>query len=100
MKILAVALLVFIGCKSKIHQKIITPYCLIFEYTGEENKPIPTLVFCDSTIQNFKMNYYDSFAWEMKCLIIYLLCFRIFDTITPTHYPLYKITSFMKSFKT
>ena len=91
MKILALSLLIFLGCKTKIHKKINTLHSIIFEYTGEENKPIPTLVFCDSSIRNFKMNYYDSFILENETLNNLSACVPEY-TDSLTHYPLYKIT--------
>jgi hypothetical protein len=100
MKILALSLLIFLGCKVKIHQKINTLHSLIFEYTGQVNKPIPTLVFCDSSIRNFKMNYYDSFILENETLDNLSACVPEYsDTITPTHYPLYKITSIYEKYQ-
>jgi hypothetical protein len=102
MKILVLSLLILLVCKAKIQQKIKinTLHCLIFEYTGEENKPIPNLVFCDSSIRNFKMNYYYSFSLGNEMLNNLSACVSEYsDTITPTHYPLYKITSIYEKFQ-
>ncbi len=84
------------------HQKIRinTLHCLIFEYTGKESKPIPNLIFCDSSIPNFKMNYYDTFSLGGEKLNNLSACLSEYsNTITPTHYPLYKIISIYEKFK-
>lgn len=92
MKILFVILFMVFGCKLQSHKPIETIHCLIFEYTGEMNKPIPALIFCDSSKSTFNYKFYDRYVLENHILEELSHCVpKKTDTSKLIHYPLYKI---------
>ncbi len=87
-------LFMILGCKPQSHKSINTLHCLIFEYTGEMNKPIPALIFCDSSKTPFKYKFYYNYALENQMLNELSNCVpKYTDTSKLLHYPLYKIIS-------
>ncbi len=82
-----------IGCKAKVHQHLNPLHCLIFEYTGENNKPIPILIFCDSSFKISNPDYHEAFIVEDKILDSMGCCIpKKSQIINQPKYPLYKIT--------
>lgn len=87
-------MIVIFGCKTKINKPINAPQCLIFEYMGETNKPIPVIIFCDSLKYYFHSVYYNKFLIDSNTLYDLSKCIPVhLDTSKYLNYPLYKITS-------
>lgn len=87
------------GCKSHMHKRNVfqchvIPRAIILEFAGVTNKPIQTLIFCDSIQASFNYNY--SYKTIVNCEMLDSLshCIPEYpDTSLLFPYPLYAITS-------
>lgn len=93
MKIISILLLISMGCTPTVGKQVNLPRCLIVEYTGLVNKPIPILIFCDSSYTISDPDYHQTIILESKMLSDLAACIPQYsETINRYSNPLYKIT--------